>query len=434
VSDRRRGPTIKHTLRALRYRNYRIYFFGMLVSFSGTWMQAVAQSWLVYRLTESAWLLGLVGFVSQVPVFLLAPLGGVMADRHRRYNIVVGAQAVLMIQAFALAWLTLSGQITVALIVGLALAAGIANAFDLPARQSLLVELVGKQDLMNAISLNSTMVNGARVVGPAMAGLIVAWKGEGLCFLINAFSYALVIVGLLFMQLANGPADRPSGSALSHLREGFDYVWHTGEVRALLLLVALVSLAGLPYLVLMPIFADQVLGGGPRVLGLLLGAAGVGALAGALSLAARTRVEGLGRVVAACVAAFGALLIAFSFSSNVVVSTLLLAPAGFTVMVQMSGSNTLLQTVVPDQLRGRAMSFYSMSLMGMTPFGNLLAGAIADRVGAAATVAAGGALCVAAALALRTQLSGLGSGPVPTSSVEEEAARESVSKLDRLAP
>jgi MFS family permease len=200
------------------------------------------------------------------------------------------------------------------------------------------------------------------------------------------------------------------------------------------LLVALVSLAGLPYLVLMPIFADQVLGGGPRVLGLLLGAAGVGALAGALSLAARTRVEGLGRVVAACVAAFGALLIAFSFSSNVVVSTLLLAPAGFTVMVQMSGSNTLLQTVVPDQLRGRAMSFYSMSLMGMTPFGNLLAGAIADRVGAAATVAAGGALCVAAALALRTQLSGLGSGPVPTSSVEEEAARESVSKLDRLAP
>jgi MFS family permease len=376
----------------------------MLISFSGTWMQSVAQSWLVYRLTESAWLLGLTGFASQVPVFLVTPLAGVIADRHSRHRIVILTQVASMVQALLLAWLTLSGHVTVNSILALAVVLGIINAFDLPVRQSFLVELVGKQDLMNAISLNSTMVNGARIIGPAIAGLIVAWLGEGPCFLINGLSYAGVIVGLLAMRISGGQAQRPDGSALSDFIEGFDYVRSTKPVRVVLLLVALVSLCGLPYVVLMPIFASQVLGGGARVMGLLLGAGGLGALAGALTLAARPSARGLGRVVALSVAAFGILLVLFSFSTNLVLSIALLVPGGFTLMLQMSGSNTLLQTMVPDRMRGRVMSFYTMSLMGMTPFGSLLAGAVATRIGAAHTVAVGGVLCLAGALLFRFHL------------------------------
>jgi len=263
---------------------------------------------------------------------------------------------------------------------------------------------------MNAISLNSTMVNGARIVGPAIAGLIVAWLGEGQCFLINALSYAVVIFGLLLIRIDRKDLERPHGSALADLKEGFEYVRRTGPVRAVLLLIALVSVCGLPYTVLMPIFADQVLGGGPRVLGILLGAAGVGALGGALTLAARPGPEGLGRVVALSVAAFGGLLITFSISHNLVLSTLLLVPAGFTVMLHMSGSNTLLQTMSPDRMRGRAMSFYSMSLMGMAPLGSLFAGAVATRIGAPQTVAVGGVLCIAGALIFRPHLPSLAGG------------------------
>jgi MFS family permease len=399
---------VRETVRALSYRNYRIYFFAMLVSFSGTWMQTVAQSWLVYRLTGSAWLLGLVGFASQAPVFLFTPLGGVMADRRSRHRIVVLTQVASMVQAFVLAALTMSEHITVNGIVVLALVLGIINAFDLPARQSFLVELVGKRDLMNAISLNSTMVNGARIVGPAVAGLIVAWLGEGLCFLINGLSYLVVILGLLAIRVSNGQGSRPEGSALSSLIEGFDYVRRSRPVRAVLLLVALVSVCGLPYIVLMPIFADDVVGGGPRALGILLGAAGVGALGGGLFLATRSSAKGLGRLVALCVTVFGVTIVSFSFSTNLIISTALLIPAGFTLMVQMSGSNTLLQTIVPDRMRGRAMSFYAMSLMGMAPFGSLFAGAVATRIGAPHTVAAGGILCIAGALLFRFYLPGLG--------------------------
>jgi MFS family permease len=380
----------------------------MLVSFSGTWMQTVAQSWLVYRLTGSAWLLGLVGFASQAPVFLFTPVGGVMADRRSRHRIVILTQAASMAQAFVLASLTISEHINVNGILGLALVLGIINAFDLPARQSFLVELVGKRDLMNAISLNSTMVNGARIVGPAVAGLIVAWLGEGLCFLINGLSYLVVIVGLLAIRVSNGQRARPDGSALSSLIEGFDYVRRNRAVRAVLLLVALVSVCGLPYIVLMPIFADDVVGGGPRALGILLGAAGAGALGGGLLLATRSSARGLARLVALSVAAFGVMIVIFSFSTNLIISTALLVPAGFTLMVQMSGSNTLLQTIVPDRMRGRAMSFYAMSLMGMAPFGSLLAGAVATRIGAPHTVAAGGILCVAGALLFRFFLPSLG--------------------------
>jgi MFS family permease len=385
----------------------------MLVSFTGTWMQSVAQSWLVYRLTGSAWLLGLVGFAGQVPVFLFGPLGGVMADRHSRYRIIILTQTLAMTQALLLAFLTLSGRVTVDAILALALMLGVVNAFDLPTRQSFVVELVGKQDLMNAIALNSSMINSARIVGPAMAGVIVAWLGEGLCFLINGLSFTAVIAGLLAMRIDDGGAQRPTGSAISNLLEGFDYVRETKPIRALLLLVALVSVCGLPYIVLMPIFADRILNAGARGLGILLGAAGAGALGGALTLAARRQIRGLGRVVALSVATLGVMLVVFSLSRNLVVSALLLVPIGFTLILQMSASNTLLQTMVSDRMRGRVMSFYSMSLMGMAPFGSLFAGAMASRIGAPYTVASGGALCFIGAMLFWLRLPALSRQVLP---------------------
>ncbi len=402
-----RAERLREISRALRHRNYRIYFLGMLVSYSGTWMQNVAQSWLVYRLTESAWLLGLVGFAGQVPVFLLAPLGGVLADRHSRHRIVVLTQTIAMIQALLLAALTLSHMVTVNWVLGLALMLGTVNAFDMPTRQSFVPELVPKEDLMNAIALNSSMINGARIVGPALAGILVASIGEGLCFLLNGVSYIVVIIGLLSIRTGNSKVERPRGSALSNLKEGFDYVRRTRPVRALLLLIALVSICGLPYIVLMPIFAAQVLGAGARGLGILMGAAGVGALSGALTLAARRKVEGLGRVVALSVMVFGSLVFLFSLSRNLILSALMLVPIGFSVMLQMSASNTLLQTMVSDRMRGRVMSFFSMSLMGMAPFGSLFAGAVADRIGAPETVAAGGIICLVGGLLFGQRLPSL---------------------------
>lgn len=376
----------------------------MLVSFTGTWMQNVAQSWLVYRLTGSEWLLGLVGFAGQIPIFLLTPLGGVMADRHSRQRLLLITQTLAMLQAFALALLTLTGNVSVAAVIGLALLLGCVNAFDLPTRQSFLAELVPKSDLMNAIALNSSMVNSSRIIGPAVAGMLVAWLGEGLCFLLNAVSYLFVIASLLRLRIHREAPAEAKPPILAALKEGFDYVRQTAPVRALLLLISLVSVCGLSYIVLMPVIADRVLQGGSRALGLMLGASGIGSLAGALTLASRRKIEGLGRLVAASVAAFGVLLVLFSLSRSLLLSTLLLAPMGFAVMVQMSGSNTVLQTMVEDRLRGRMMSFFSMSFMGMAPFGSLLAGAVADRFGAPTTLASGGAICVLGALVFYSQI------------------------------
>lgn len=413
ADEKVRARRVREAVRALRHRNYRIYFFGMFVSFTGTWMQSVAQGWLIYRLTGSAWLLGLAGFASQVPVFLLAPLGGVMADRHSRHRIIIITQTVAMFQAFALAALTMGGVVTVNDVFALAVLLGIVNAFDLPTRQSFMVELVDRKDLMNAIALNSSMIQGSRVLGPALAGLLVGWLGEGPCFLINAISYLAVLAGLFAIRVSRDHTGSTDGTALSHLREGFDYVRHTRPVRALLLLVAFVSIFGLPYIVLMPIFASEVLRGGPRALGVLLGAAGTGALAGALTLAARRHVQGLGRVVALSVAALGSSLIFFSMSRSLIISTVLLVPVGFSLLLQMSASNTLVQTMVPDRMRGRLMSFYAMSLMGMAPFGSLIAGAAASRIGAPWTVAAGGAMCVAASILFWWRLPSLSREAVP---------------------
>jgi MFS family permease len=380
----------------MRHRNFQLFFSGQLISLIGTWMQSVAQSWLVYRMTGSSLLLGSVGFASQFPVFLASPLGGIVADRYNRHRVVIATQTASMVLAFILAVLTLTRRITVTEIFALAILLGVVNAFDLPGRQSFLVEMVGKDDLMNAIALNSSMFNGARVVGPAIAGILVARIGEGWCFFANAVSYIAVIIGLLLMQVTPRPI-RPMGSALAHVIEGFRFVRHTAPIRDLLLLVGLVSLVAMPYTVLMPIFADKILHGGARGLGVLMGATGVGALLAALALAARTGVHGLGRWVTLACAGFGLSLIAFALSRIFWLSAALLVPAGFCMMLQMSSSNTLIQSMVHDHLRGRVMSVYAMSLIGMAPFGALFAGALADRLGAPVTVIMGAVACLGGA-------------------------------------
>ena len=424
TGDTAKGSRLREVGRALRHRNFRIYFLSMLVSFTGTWMQRVAQSWLVYRLTGSAWWLGMIGFAGQIPVFVLALVGGVLADRYHRYRLILVTQTLAMIQALVLAGLTLSGHVTVSALLALALLLGLINALDMPARQSFVVELVGREDLMNAIALNSSVVNSARIVGPALAGVLVAWLGEGLCFLLNGLSYVAVLVGLLRMRLHDSPAQRPSGSPLTHLQEGFAYVRGTRPVRALLLLLAFVSLCGFPYMVLMPIFADRILGGGPRTLGILLGAAGVGALGGALALAARRQVQGLGRIVALSVATTGVMLLLFSFSRTLLLSTIFVALVGCALMLQMAASNTLLQTMVVDRLRGRVMSFYSLSLLGMAPFGSLAAGVVATHIGAPDTVAVGGALCLLAAFLFGVRLPSLQQEAAPLLLAQEVMASE----------
>lgn len=357
----------------------------------------MAQAWLVYRLTGSSLLLGAVGFASQFPVFLVAPIGGIVADRRNRQRVVIGTQTASMILALILAALTLTHVVHVWHIFVLAALLGVVNAFDIPGRQAFLVDMVGKEDLMNAIALNSSMFNGARIIGPAIAGILVARIGEGWCFFANGVSYIAVIAGLFLMRVQVPTYRASDASPVAHIIEGFRWVRQTTPIWALLLLLGLVSLVAMPYTVLMPIFADRILHGGARGLGILMGATGVGALLGALTLAAKTGVRGLGRWVAVACGGFGLSLILFSFSRNFWLSALLLLPVGFTMMLQMSSSNTLIQAMVPDELRGRVMAVYSMMFMGMAPFGALFAGALADRLGAPITVAMGAVACVGGA-------------------------------------
>jgi len=392
-------PKWATTLRALRHRNFQLFFSGQLISLTGTWMQSVAQAWLVYRLTKSALLLGTVGFASQIPVFLFAPLGGITADRVNRQRLVIATQTASMILAGILAWLTLRGHLNVHVwpIFLLAGLLGVVNAFDIPGRQAFLIDMVGKEDLMNAIALNSSMFNGARVVGPAVAGILVARIGEGWCFAANAISYVAVIIGLLLMKVRSVPRIS-NRSPIEDIIEGFRWVNRTKIIRSLLFLIGLVSLVGMPYTVLMPVFADKILHGGARGLGILMGATGVGALFGALTLAAKTGIKGLGRWVTITCATLGISLFLFSFSTSFWLSAALLLPCGYSMMLQMACSNTLIQTIVPDHLRGRVMSLYSMMFMGMAPFGAFFGGALANRIGAPMTVAIGGIACVLGAI------------------------------------
>ena len=381
---------IPQMLRALRHRNFQLFFSGQLISLIGTWMDNIAEAWLVYRLTGSSLLLGTVAFAGQIPVFLLAPIGGMVADRWNRQRVVIATQASSMVLAGILAVLTLTRRVTVWEVVVLAALMGAVNAFDIPARQAFLVDMVGREDLMNGIALNSSMFNGARVIGPSIAGILVASIGEGWCFAANSVSYIAVIIGLLLMHVNRAPVETMRVSPFEHIVEGFRFVWNTGPIRALLLLLGLVSLVAMPYSVLMPIFAAKILHGNARTLGVLMGATGVGALGGALTLASRTGVKGLGRWVAVACASFGTFLILFSLSRWYLLSVALLVPVGFAMMVQMASSNTLIQAMVPDRLRGRAMAVYSMMFMGMAPMGALLSGWSADHLGAQWTLAIGG--------------------------------------------
>jgi MFS family permease len=406
-SSRSGGNQMPVMLRALGHRNFQLFFSGQLISLIGTWMQSVAQAWLVYRMTGSSLKLGLVGFASQIPVFLLAPAAGAAADRLNRHRIIIATQTSAMILALILSGLTLAGRVTVWEIFLLAALLGVVNAFDIPGRQAFLVEMVGKEDLINAIALNSSMFNGARVIGPAVAGILVASIGEGWCFFSNGVSYLAVIAGLLLMRLPRWQRPTRAGPPLADIVEGFRFVRHTTPIRVLLLLIGLVSLVAVPYTVLMPIFADQILHGGARGLGLLMGATGVGALLGALALAMRSGVRGLGRWVALSSAGFGLSLILFAYSRWFWISVALLVPAGFSMMLQMAASNTLIQAMVPDRLRGRVMAVYSMMFMGMAPLGALFAGMVAEKAGAPLAVAIGGAVCLLGSGAFAIRLPGM---------------------------
>ncbi len=390
--------------RALRHRNFRLFFGGQLISLIGTWMQSLALSWLVYRMTGSAVLLGVVGFVSQIPVFFLATVGGLVADRYPKREIVVATQTASMLLAFLLAWLTLTNRVQVWEIILLSAFLGMVNAFDIPARQAFFVEIVGKEDLQSAIGLNSSIFNGARIIGPAIAGIVVATIGEGWCFFANGVSFLAVIVSLLMMRVAERKILSGSREALQEALEGFRYALDSPTTSALLLLVGLVSIVGVPYTVLMPIFADRILHGGARALGLLMGATGVGAVMGALTLATRRDSTGLGPLAAVAAGGFGVSLVLFSFSRWFVLSMVLLMPVGYFVMLQMAATNTLLQVMSPDHLRGRVVALYSMMFMGMMPVGSLGAGFTAGRLGAPLTVAFGGAACVIGAAVFARRL------------------------------
>ena len=386
-------------LRALHSRNYRLFFEGQLVSLVGTWMTRVAMSWLVYRLTDSPFLLGLTSFASQIPILFLTPVAGVWVDRWDRHRTLLMTQILSMLQSFALAALALAHVITITEVLLLALAQGAINAFDMPARQSFVVEMIEqREDLGNAIALNSSMVNAARLVGPAVAGMLIAAVGEGYCFLMDGISYMAVIASLLAMRRPPAAARPVSRDLVKELKEGWRYVTESRAIRSVLLFLTLVSMVGMPYTVLMPVFATSVLGGGAHTLGFLMAAAGLGALAGAIALAMRRSVLGLGKVIVWSAGLFGMALIGLGLSRLLPLSLAAVAVAGFGMMRHMASSNTIVQTIVHEGKRGRVMAYYSMAFQGLAPFGSLAAGAIAGRIGAPATIVCGGVLCIAGAV------------------------------------
>jgi MFS family permease len=388
----------KRALRALQYRNYRLYFGGQGISLIGTWMQRIAMSWLVYRLTNSAFMLGLIGFAGSIPSFIFGPIAGVLADRYNRRRMLIITQSLALLQAFILALLVLGGKITIWQILLLGIFLGFVEALDMPMRQSFMVEIVQKKDLGNAIALNSSMVNSSRLLGPSIAGVLIASMGEGMCFLLNSVSYLAVIISLLAMRVPPGELSARRSHILEELREGLLYAYSFRPIRSILMLLALVSLVGMPYSVLMPVFARDVLHGGPHTLGFLLGGAGVGALTGAIYLASRKSVLGLGRWIAMAAGIFGTGLIIFSLSRVFWFSLVLMLVTGFGMIVQMASSNTVLQTIVEENKRGRVMSLYAMAFRGMVPFGSLLAGIMASRLGAPLTLVIGGGCCIAGSL------------------------------------
>ncbi|MCP5110299.1 MAG: MFS transporter [bacterium] len=391
----------RHTFRALRHRNFRIFVSGQTVSLIGTWMQNLSQSWLIYRLTGSELLVGVLGFSAHIPVLLLGPFAGLAADRYSRYHIVLLTQTAFLLQAVALAVLTLTGKVTALHVFALAAVWGVVNAFDIPSRQSLYIHMVGKEDLINAISLNSVIFNTARMAGPAIAGLLIAAFGEGVCFSINAVTFLAVIGSLLLLRIpatVRGARDSPFG----HLRDGFRYAYHHRPILALLLINSAVNITRAPAVALAPFFADAIFGQGSEGLGILTGAAGVGAVTGTLGLASRTHTRGLPQTVLYSALTTGSCLVLFAWSPSFVVSVLVFAAIGFSHMRQNASTNTLIQSLIPDEYRGRIMALYSMTVVGVLPLGHLAGGAIAEQIGARWTVFGGGLLCLSAGLFFRT--------------------------------
>jgi MFS family permease len=394
-----------HAWRALRHRNFKLFVTGQSVSLIGTWMTRIATSWLVYRLTGSAWLLGVVGFSGQILTFVLAPFAGVLIEHMDRRKLLVWTQVLAAAQSLLMAGLTLAHIITIREIIALSSLQGLINAFDMPGRQSFLVQMVeDKQDLGNAIAINSSMVNLARLVGPALAGLVIAWVGEGYCFLIDGVSYFAVIASLLMMVVKPAEIHRATTSMVAQLREGWSYVTTFRPIRTILLLFSLTSLMGFPFMVLLPIFAGKVLHGGPHTLGFLTGASGIGALVSAISLALRRSVRGLTTMIQISALMFGGGLVLFGLSHTLWLSLLFMLITGFGMMQGLAASNTVIQTLVPEDKRSRVMSYYTMAFVGMAPFGSLLAGWMAHHIGAPHTVMLTGAACVLGAIWFSTQL------------------------------
>jgi MFS family permease len=395
----------KKVFRSLQYRNYRLFFYGQSISLIGTWMQRIATPWLVYSLTDSVFLLGLVGFAGQIPTFLFSPFAGVLIDRWNRYTMLIITQILAMMQAFALAFLFFNKTLEVWHIILLSIFLGCINAFDMPARQSFVIDMIEKkEDLGNAIALNSSMVNSARLLGPSIAGVLISLMGEGICFLTNGISYIFVITFLIMMRIPKRKVKVQNKRVFQEFREGFAYTFGFKPIRYIILLLGLVSLTGMPYTVLMPVFARNILHGGPHTFGFLMGASGIGALAGAFYMASRKSVLGLGRFVPLFAAVFGFGLITFSLSHLFLLSMALMLVIGFGMIMQMTSCNTILQTIVDDDKRGRVMSFYTMAFMGTAPFGSLIAGALASSLGAPATLMIGGASCILGALVFAREL------------------------------
>jgi MFS family permease len=389
----------------MRHRNYRLFFYGQGISLIGTWITRITTGWLIYRLTHSAALLGIISFAGQLPTFLFSAFAGAWIERMNRHRMLTFTQVLACLQAFAMAALTLTGRITVTQILLLSMAQGFITAFDTPTRQAFIIQMVeGKQDLGSAIALTSSLVTLARLVGPAVAGLLIAAWGEGWCFFIDGLSYIAVIASLLMMHVRHQKLDRSKASVLSQLHDGWKYVSGFRPIRDILLLFALVSITAMPYMVLLPIFADKVLRGGPHTLGALSGAAGFGAVLSSVVLAARHGVRGLTASIRNAALMFGGGIIVFGFSHNLLLSMAALVVAGYGMMQQMASSNTMIQTLVHEDKRARVMSYYTMAYMGMTPFGSLLTGALAQRIGAPATVGVTGAFTLVGALLFATQL------------------------------
>ena len=399
---------LKNIFRSLRYRNYRLFFGGQSLSLIGTWLQRIAMPWLVYDISNSVVLLGIVGFAGQIPTFLLAPFAGVFTDRSNRYHILIATQVLAMIQALTLALLFFLGIIQIWHILVLSIFLGCINAFDVPARQSFVIEMVEKrEDLGNAIALNSSMVNGARLLGPSVAGLLIAFTGEGICFLINGLSYIFVITSLLFIKVNPREMRKNETRVFTELKEGFSYAFGFKPIKYVILLLALVSVMGMPYVILMPVFAKEVLHGGSHTFGFLMGASGLGALSGALYLASRKNAAGLEKAIPLAAGVFGSGLILFSLSRSFILSMILMVVIGFGMMMQMASSNTILQTIVDDDKRGRIMSFYAMAFMGTAPFGSFLAGEMARYIGVPYTILFGGICCIIGALVFVRKLPAL---------------------------